>query len=89
MMPLTKKDVQRAVNDLIAAGAAPTCRAVRDKLGGGSMSTIARFMRELDQARAAPATAPVSLSPSQIARAGQVIEALLGELRKEDRIEIE
>jgi chromosome segregation ATPase len=87
--PLTKKDVEQAIAELIAAGAAPSCRTVRDKLGGGSMTTVARFMRELDQERAAPVAAPVSLSPTQIARAVQMIETLLGELRQDDRIEIE
>jgi len=87
--PLTKEDVEQAIADLISDGVAPSCRTVRDKLGGGSMTTVARFMRELEQERSAPAAAPVSLSPSQIARAGQVIETLLGELRQDDRIEIE
>jgi chromosome segregation ATPase len=87
--PITKEDVEQAIAQLIAGGAAPSCRAVRDRLGGGSMTTITRIMREFDQERATPAPAPVSLSPSQLARAGQVIEALLGELRQEDRLEIE
>ncbi|HWI27025.1 MAG TPA: DNA-binding protein [Stellaceae bacterium] len=88
--PLTRADVERAITELAAAGpAVPTCRAVRDALGGGSMTTISRMMREIEHASATPATVPVSLTPAQTARATQMMEALLGELRQEDRAEAE
>jgi chromosome segregation ATPase len=88
--PITRTDVEQAVSELIAAGAgAPTCRGVRDKLGGGSMTTISRLLREIEQDRSAPAAASVSLTPAQVVRATQAVEGLLGELRQQDRVEVE
>lgn len=88
--PITKADVQDAIAELIINGIdRPACRAVREQLGGGSMTTITKLMREIEGDRMAASVSAVALTPAQAARVNTTIESLLSELRRDDQFQID
>ncbi len=66
MMPkATRAAVQAAYDDLIAHGIPPTYDAVRERIGGGSMTTISRHLRDICADSAPPAASlPPPAAPS-------------------------
>ncbi|EAQ97020.1 DNA-binding protein [Congregibacter litoralis] len=63
----TKESVQRAADEILAAGAMPTADSVRDRICGGSYSTISKLLREYIEA-AEHANAVTSELPEAVSR---------------------
>lgn len=64
MSKATRAAVQAAYDELVAQGIPPTYDAVRERIGGGSMTTIARHLRDICAEPASPAT--TSLPPTAL-----------------------
>lgn len=60
---ITKEQVAAVAAALVAGGANPTARAVRERLGGGSMATVLRMLQDWRALRPAPAEEPPKLPP--------------------------
>ena len=65
---ITPEQVTAAADAIKSAGATPTLRAVRERLGGGSMGTINRMLQGWRDSQARP-TAPEIAIPPAVARA--------------------
>lgn len=61
---ITEEDVFAAATELDAAGTRPTQKAVRERLGGGSFTTIAAAMQRWHQRRAVPVATRIPLPES-------------------------
>lgn len=83
-MAITEEDVFAAANALDAEGTRPTQKAVRDRLGGGSFTTIAAAMQRWHQRRVTPTPTrvpiPDSLSNSMSELLQQVWDAAVSEM---------
>ncbi|MGY0503975.1 DNA-binding protein [Luteimonas sp. e5] len=83
-MALTEEDVFAAASALDAEGIRPTQKAVRERLGGGSFTTIAAAMQVWHQRRSAPAATripiPDVLSKSMEEATQQVWDCAVSEM---------
>lgn len=69
---VTETLVQTAAEELIAAGRQPTVRLVRERLGGGSMSTITTLLRRVRPLLPAPAS--MVIGPIQVRHVALALE---------------
>lgn len=58
---ITQEQVSRAAETIRDAGGRPTARAIRERLGAGSMATVLKLFQAWQDAQIRPAEAPVSL----------------------------
>jgi hypothetical protein len=58
---ITQDQVSRAAEGIRDAGSRPTARAIRERLGAGSMATVLKFFQAWQDAQVRPAEAPVAL----------------------------
>ncbi|WP_176072130.1 DNA-binding protein [Paraburkholderia phenazinium] len=58
---ITQDQVSRAAESIRDAGGRPTARAIRERLGTGSMATVLKFFQAWQDAQVRPAEAPVVL----------------------------
>ncbi|MFL9951123.1 DNA-binding protein [Paraburkholderia agricolaris] len=58
---ITQDQVSRAAENIRDAGGRPTARAIRERLGTGSMATVLKFFQAWQDAQVRPAEAPVVL----------------------------
>ncbi|WP_205182546.1 DNA-binding protein [Burkholderia sp. LMG 13014] len=58
---ITQDQVSRAAEGIREAGGRPTARAIRERLGTGSMATVLKFFQAWQDAQVRPAEAPVVL----------------------------
>jgi DNA repair exonuclease SbcCD ATPase subunit len=61
---ITQEQVSRAAETIRDAGARPTARAIRERLGAGSMATVLKLFQAWQDAQIRPAEVPVTLPPS-------------------------
>jgi chromosome segregation ATPase len=61
---ITQDQVSRAAEAIRDAGGRPTARAIRERLGTGSMATVLKFFQAWQDAQVKPAEAPVALPPA-------------------------
>lgn len=66
-MKATSKAVFEAADAITSAGHEPTVPEIRDKIGGGSYSTIQKHLGDWRMARAANASAEIDPLPAQVA----------------------
>ena len=62
---ITSEQVAAEADSMVADGGKPSARAIRDRLGTGSMGTIQRFLQQWrDDRRAGPAAPAIALPPA-------------------------
>ncbi|WP_175771826.1 DNA-binding protein [Burkholderia ambifaria] len=61
---ITQEQVSRAAEGIREAGERPTARAIRERLGTGSMATVLKFFQAWQDAQVKPAETPVALPPA-------------------------
>lgn len=61
---LTQEQINAAADAIRAAGGKPTARAVRERIGSGSMATILKFFQAWQSGQIKPAEQAVSLPPA-------------------------
>lgn len=85
----TKETVAEAVEKLIQAGLNPTVAQVRDRLGGGSYTTISRLLAQLPAERERPESA-VAEMPADLAEiAHRAVLAIYGAIQKAANARVE
>ncbi|REE06586.1 plasmid replication DNA-binding protein KfrA [Paraburkholderia sp. BL27I4N3] len=58
---ITQEQVSKAAESIRGAGGRPTARAIRERLGTGSMATVLRFFQAWQDAQVKPAEPPAAL----------------------------
>ncbi|MEX3969729.1 DNA-binding protein [Paraburkholderia caribensis] len=58
---ITQDQVSRAAEEIRETGGRPTARAIRERLGAGSMATVLKFLQAWQDAQVRPAETPVTL----------------------------
>jgi len=81
---VSREEVERAVEELVADGIYPSAERVRDKLGRGSMSTIHKHMTELWPRLEKWSTASEKKAARHIQKAMDLLEGVRA-LRKQRR----
>ncbi|WP_321874622.1 DNA-binding protein [Burkholderia ubonensis] len=61
---ITQDQVSRAAESIRDAGERPTARAIRERLGTGSMATVLKFFQAWQDVQVKPAETPVALPPA-------------------------
>lgn len=80
---ISAEEVAAAADALVAEGVQPSQRAVRERLGSGSLNTIQRHLSAWRSGRQSIAAQPLALPPGLMAAIGQELERVAAQARAE------